>query len=328
MRYFKMPPGRAEPCLEHRGRLQLLHQLRSWRPPRRRLDRRRRAQRPGRCVDAGAGRAPGSGLGVRAGRRRCVPHRASVRTRAPGVGQSTGAYLLGLMPPELMHELGVSFPLIRRDPHYFLPTTDGRHLLMGADRKATEAQLERFFSRRDVEADRALQNELSMLREDVAPTWLQAPLSIEETAERHVRPALRETFVDLCRGSVGAYLRRFGFQSELLEAMYAVTDGFTGLCGDWDTPGSGMNFPRAQHVPTAGERRDVDGRSRRHGHGHPGPRGGCPAGRRGDRSRHDGCEHRNARKHRDRCLDGAGRASPCARGARQRRPVSNGFDAG
>lgn len=61
--------------------------------------------------------------------------------RAPGVGQSTGAYLLGLMPPELMHELGVSFPLIRRDPHYFLPTTDGRHLIMGADRSATEAQL-------------------------------------------------------------------------------------------------------------------------------------------------------------------------------------------
>jgi phytoene dehydrogenase-like protein len=24
--------------------------------------------------------------------------------------------------------------------------------------------------------------------------------------------------------------------------MYAVTDGFTGLCGSWDTPGSGMNF--------------------------------------------------------------------------------------
>jgi len=113
---------------------------------------------------------------------------------------------------------------------------------MGADRAATEAQLERFFSRRDVEADRSLQNELSMLREDVAPTWLQARLSIEETAERHVRPGLREAFVDLCRGSVGEYLGRFGFESELLESMYAVTDGFTGLCGDWDTPGSGMNF--------------------------------------------------------------------------------------
>ena len=70
---------------------------------------------------------------------------------APGLGQSTGAYLLGLMPPELMAELGVSFPLLRRDPHYFLPTTDQRYLLMGADRSVTEAQLARFFSERDVE---------------------------------------------------------------------------------------------------------------------------------------------------------------------------------
>jgi len=57
-----------------------------------------------------------------------------------------------------------------------------------------------------------------------------------------VRPALREAFVRLCRGSVGEYLSRFGFQSELVQAMYAVTDGFSGLCGTWDTPGTGMNF--------------------------------------------------------------------------------------
>ena len=162
--------------------------------------------------------------------------------RAPRVGQSTGAYLFGLMPPELMAALEVSFPLLRRDPHYFVPTTDGRHLLIGSDRSDAEAQLARFFSTRDVEADRALQLELSMLREDVAPSWLESPRTIEETAERFVRPALRRAFVDLCRGSVGAYLARFGFESELLQAMYAVTDGFTGLFGSWDSPGSGMNF--------------------------------------------------------------------------------------
>ena len=27
-----------------------------------------------------------------------------------------------------------------------------------------------------------------------------------------------------------------------MKAMYAVTDGFSGLNGDWDTPGTGMNF--------------------------------------------------------------------------------------
>jgi len=162
--------------------------------------------------------------------------------KAPGVGQSTGAYLLGLMPPELMRKLEISLPLVRRDPHYFLPTTDGRYLLMGRDRAASERQLARFFSARDADADRALQGELAMLRRDVSPAWLEAPLSVEQTAERYVRTSLRGSFIDLCRGSVGDYLARFGFESELLEAMYAVTDGFTGLYGDWDTPGGGMNF--------------------------------------------------------------------------------------
>lgn len=163
-------------------------------------------------------------------------------SKAPRLGQSTGAYLLGLMPPELISELGVSLPLIRRDPHYFLPTTGRRHLLIGGDREANEAQLARFFTADDVAADRALQTELAMLREDVAPAWLAAPSSVEDTAERYVRPALREVFVELCRGSVERYLQRFGFRSELIEAMYAVTDGFTGLFGSWSTPGSGMNF--------------------------------------------------------------------------------------
>jgi len=49
-------------------------------------------------------------------------------------------------------------------------------------------------------------------------------------------------FVDLCRRPVGEYLDRFAFRSDLLKAMYAVTDGFSGLNGDWETPGTGMNF--------------------------------------------------------------------------------------
>jgi hypothetical protein len=88
----------------------------------------------------------------------------------------------------------------------------------------------------------AQQAEMDALREDVAPTWLAEPLSLEETAERYVRPALRNTFVDLCRQPVAHYLDRFGFRSDLLRAMYAVTDGFSGLNGTWDTPGTGMNF--------------------------------------------------------------------------------------
>jgi phytoene dehydrogenase-like protein len=162
--------------------------------------------------------------------------------RAPDVRQSTGAYLLGLMPPELLDRLDLRLPLIRRDPHYFLPTTGSKHLLLGGDEQEARRQFLAFFSEADHRADRALQAELDALRQDVGRTWLEEPRTIEETAERNVRAPLRQTFVDLCRGSVGDYLERFGFQSDLIKAMYAVTDGFTGLHGTWDTPGSGMNF--------------------------------------------------------------------------------------
>lgn len=163
--------------------------------------------------------------------------------RAPGLSASTGAYLLGLMPPELMAELELSLPLIKRDPHYFLPTTAGdRYLLLGSDAEANRNAVLRFSSDRDFRAHAAMQEELGALRDDLASTWLSEPLSIEETAASHVRPELRERFVDLCRKPVRDYLARFGFESELMLAMYAVTDAFTGLAGTWDTPGSGMNF--------------------------------------------------------------------------------------
>lgn len=167
--------------------------------------------------------------------------------RVPRLRQSTGSYLLGLMPPELEQLLDLRLPLVRRDPHYFLPTTTaaadgGRHLLMGSDRDATRRQFEEFFTTADCDADDRLQAELDQLREDLAPAWLAPPLPVEGTAERYIRPALRETFVDLVTGSVADYLSRFGFASELLVAMYAVTDGLSGLTAGPDTPGSGHNF--------------------------------------------------------------------------------------
>ena len=158
--------------------------------------------------------------------------------KAPGLGTSTGAYLLGLMPPELLEKLEISMPVKRRDPHYFLPTTDSRYLLFGSDETRMAEQFKRFFSAADWVANQRLQTEIAQLREDMGPTWLQAPLSIEATAERIVRPALRQPFIDLCRGSVADYLARFGFESDLLMAMYAVTDGFSGLNATWDTPGT------------------------------------------------------------------------------------------
>ncbi|HEY0698890.1 MAG TPA: NAD(P)/FAD-dependent oxidoreductase, partial [Micromonospora sp.] len=165
--------------------------------------------------------------------------------KVPGLRHSTGSYLLGLMPPELIRTLDVRIPVLRRDPHYFLPTPGGAgspYLLFGSDRTATRQQLTAFFSAEDVRADDAMQAELAALREDLAPAWLAEPLPVAEIAERYIRPALREVFVDLVRGSVADYLARFDFRSELLVSMYAVTDGLSGLNAGPDDPGTGHNF--------------------------------------------------------------------------------------
>ena len=84
---------------------------------------------------------------------------------APALGASTGAYLLGLMPPELMSDLGVVIPTIRRDPHYFMPLLDGRYLLLGSDRQDVEAQYRSFFSERDLQADQVLQAEIAAMHD-------------------------------------------------------------------------------------------------------------------------------------------------------------------
>jgi phytoene dehydrogenase-like protein len=161
---------------------------------------------------------------------------------APQLGCSTGAYLLGLMPPELMSQIGLELPLMRRDPHYFLPTTGRRYLLFGSDATELRRQFVDFFSEADWSADAAMNSELAAIRQDLAPAWLMAPLTLEETADRFIRSSLRQPFIDLCRGSAQDYLERFGFRSDLIKAMYAVTDAFSGLDGGYRTPGTGMNL--------------------------------------------------------------------------------------
>jgi phytoene dehydrogenase-like protein len=162
--------------------------------------------------------------------------------KAPKLGTSTGAYLLGVMQPELIAKLGAKLKLIRRDPHYFLPTTDQRYLLFGSDAAAMKQQFLAFFSEADWRANEAMNREIGRIRDDLAPSWLEEPLSIEATAERYIRRELREKFIDLVTRPVEEYLGRFGFRSDLLLAMYAVTDGFSGLTASFGTAGTGMNF--------------------------------------------------------------------------------------
>jgi len=161
--------------------------------------------------------------------------------KVPDLAASTGATLLGLMPPELLAKLEIELPLIRHDPHTFLPTTGNRSLALSSDAAQTREQITRFSGEGDAKAYDAMRAELAAFRDDVARSWLEEPLSVEATTERYVRPALRAAFVELCRGSVGAYVDRWGFKSDSLKAVIA-TSGFSGCYGTWDTPGTGMGF--------------------------------------------------------------------------------------
>jgi phytoene dehydrogenase-like protein len=162
--------------------------------------------------------------------------------KAPDLAASTGAYLLGPMPPEIPAMLDLDLPLVRRDPHYFLPTLDGRALLLGADEAANHDAFAAFFTEADADAADRMAAELAAIRDDVAPAWLAEPLPLEETAERYLRPELRQVFVDMVRGSALEYLDRFGFASPEVVAMYAVTDGMPGFTGTpWDA-GSGHSI--------------------------------------------------------------------------------------
>src|SRR5437764_13552725 len=108
--------------------------------------------------------------------------------RVPGLATSTGASLYVLMPPELLRTLGIELPLLRRDPHYFLPTTGTPYLLFGANANAMREQFLSFFSEQDWRANEALQREISAITDDVASTSLEAPLSPVAPSPRYGRP--------------------------------------------------------------------------------------------------------------------------------------------
>lgn len=162
---------------------------------------------------------------------------------APDVAASTGAYLLGLMPPEILTGLDLDLPLLRRDPHYLLPARPGRaHLLLGSDPGGNATALTDVFSGADARADAAMAAELAALRSDLGPSWLAPALPVEQTAEQYVRRDLQQAYVDLVRGSALAYYERFGFASDELVAMYAATDGMPGSALAPDEDGTGHNL--------------------------------------------------------------------------------------
>lgn len=157
---------------------------------------------------------------------------------APKLAAHLGAHRLGFLPRDVVRLLGVKLPLRARDPSIFVPTaTPGRYLLGGPGPEGLRAAVARV-APGDVGALEAMHAELDEIASDLAPAWVAGAMSLDATAERFVRAPRRAALVELCTGSVGAYLDRFGVASELVRAAIAA-DALTGTFGTWDTPGTG-----------------------------------------------------------------------------------------
>jgi len=156
----------------------------------------------------------------------------------------------------------VKIPVKRRARTIFA-TTDAA-TCCSAPTGVDEAAVHQLFFQADWRANQAMKPRSRRFATTCAHGGLEDPLSIEDTADKYVRQSLRRVFVDLCRKSVGDYIDRWGFKSDLLRAMYAVTDGFSG-CWNWTRP-HGHELSHPQPVPPPGS----DGTwmiCGRHGHG-------------------------------------------------------------
>ena len=146
------------------------------------------------------------------------------------------------MPPEILEKTGAKIKFIKRSPHYFLPTLDGKYLTFGCGDEILKNQFTKFFTEQDYFANKKLGEEISMIREDLADSWLKSPLSLEDTSEKYIRKELQKVFINLVTQPVENYLERFDFKSELIIGMYSITDGFSGLTNSFGGKGTGMNF--------------------------------------------------------------------------------------
>jgi len=159
--------------------------------------------------------------------------------KAPRLPTFTGVHRVGFVPNAVQAQLGVTLPIVPRDPSLFVPTTTpGRYLLARGGNEGLRHAVGGVVTPRDTEALGAMHAELDALVADLATAWIAAPMSPEEIRDRWIRPELREAFIALIRGSFADYLARFGVQSGLVKAALAA-DALGGSFASLDAPGSG-----------------------------------------------------------------------------------------
>ena len=143
-----------------------------------------------------------------------------------------------------MRGLGLELPLLRRDPHYFLPTTGERYLLFGSDQEAMQRAVHRVLLRGGLarQPGAAGRDRGSCARTSRRPGWRSRSRSRRPPSATCARRCARCSST-LCRGSVGDYLDALRLQERPGQGdVRGHRRVLRAGRGTWDTPGTGMNF--------------------------------------------------------------------------------------
>jgi phytoene dehydrogenase-like protein len=169
----------------------------------------------------------------------------------PGYRVSTAAYLVSLLQERVVKDLELrrfGYEVLPKDPAYFAPYLDGRHMFMYADQRRTCEELARF-SRRDAERYPAYERFIEQVARFVEPMLLQAPPNLpprraaDFAALGHLgvrllrmRPAELGQLARMFTGSARELLDDW-FESDELKLALA-TDGVIGTNGGPSSPGT------------------------------------------------------------------------------------------
>ncbi len=169
----------------------------------------------------------------------------------PGYKVSSLAYLCSLFQRRIVRDLELErfgYQIYPKDPAFFTPLADGRHLFFWQDEAKTLAEIAKF-SARDAAAFPAYEAQVARLADLVESTLLEAPPNLPF---RRLKDALAmaklglsiwkascadmTAFCKIMTQSVRDFLAE-RFESDVLQATLA-TDGIIGACGSAATPGT------------------------------------------------------------------------------------------
>jgi phytoene dehydrogenase-like protein len=169
----------------------------------------------------------------------------------PGYRVSTAAYLVSLLQEKVVRDLELrrfGYAVLPKDPAYFAPYLDGRHLIMYADQRRTCEQIARF-SVRDAQRYPAYERFVEQLARFVEPMLLEAPPNVppRQLADWLALGKLGGRLVRMRPAEIGQLARMFTssardvldrwFESDELKLALA-TDGVIGTNGGPASPGT------------------------------------------------------------------------------------------